>query len=526
MTPAESFPFGSTRGRRGCIATADQFATNAGLMTLWRGGNAVDAAIAANAAIAVTGPHLCGLGGDLFALVHTGRSVVALNASGRAGSGVDAENLRASGHHAMPFRHDAHAVTVPGCVDGWVALHSRFGSLPLDLVLDPAIELAEQGFPASPLLVGACAALDEAGRANLHELASTAVRAGAIVVRPGVGRTLRAIATGGRDAFYGGEFGAGLLVVAGGLIDPADLDQSQADWTEPLSANAFGVELHTIGPNSQGYLTLGGAMLADAVGVPEHPDDAAWAHLLIEAAALAGHDRPTVLHEGADGNALLGSIASRLGELDPMHASGRTAPSGTGDTTYLCTADGSGMAVSLIQSNASGFGSWLVEPSTGINLHNRGLGFTLEPGHPAELGPGRRPPHTLSPALATRNGSLAAVFGTMGGDAQPQILLQVAARLFRHRMSPARAVAAARWVLHGPATGFDTWTGTGPPHVLVENHGASAWVDGLTERGHQCRTAPSWDAGFGHAHAIVVEPDGTLAGAADPRTRVGSAASR
>ena len=133
-----------------------------------------------------------------------------------------------------------------------------------------------------------------------------------------------------------------------------------------------------------------------------------------------------------------------------------------GDTTYVCTAgtgpDGTRMAVSLIQSNASGFGCWLVEPTTGINLHNRGIGFNLVPGHPAEFGPGRRPPHTLSPALATRDGRLAAVFGTMGGDAQPQILLQIATRLFHHGQSPTAAVDAARWILHGPDTGFDTWT--------------------------------------------------------------------
>lgn len=525
-SPADSFPFGSTRGRRGCIATADQFATNAGLLTLWRGGNAVDAAIAANAAIAVTGPHLCGLGGDLFAVVHTGRSVVALNASGRAGSGVDPEVLRADGHQTIPFRHDMHAVTVPGCVDGWLALHGRFGSLPLADLLGPAIELAEQGFPASPLLVGSCTGLDEQGRANLRELASAATRAGATVVRPGVARALRAIASGGRDAFYGGEFGGGLLQLGGGLFTPDDLERSQADWVEPLSAPAFGVELHTIGPNSQGYLTLGGAVLADAVGLPDDPDDARWAHLLVEAAALAGHDRPEVLHEGADGRELMRRIAGRLDELDPERSSGRTAPAGSGDTTYLCTADGSGMAVSLIQSNASGFGSWIVEPSTGINLHNRGLGFNLVAGHPAELGPGRRPPHTLSPALATRDGSLAAVFGTMGGDAQPQILLQVAARLFRHRMSPARAVAAARWVLHGPQTGFDTWTGDEPPHVVLEQHAPERWDSGLARHGHRTVVAPSWDAVFGHAHAIVVEPDGTLTGAADPRSRVGSAAAR
>jgi gamma-glutamyltranspeptidase/glutathione hydrolase len=188
------------------------------------------------------------------------------------------------------------------------------------------------------------------------------------------------------------------------------------------------------------------------------------------------------------------------------------------------------MAVSLIQSNASGFGSWLVEPTTGINLHNRGLGFSLEPGHPAELAAGRRPPHTLAPALATRpDGSCAAVFGTMGGDGQPQILLQVAARLFRHSegrhaQSPAAALDAARWVLRGPVTGFDTWTAPQGADLLLEGHVPSSWAAELARLGHRVATAPAFDSAFGHAQAIVIQPDGMLAGGTDRRARVGSVA--
>lgn len=521
--PTHRFPFGSTRGRRGCVASADQLASQAGLVALRAGGNAVDAAIATNAAIAVTGPHLCGMGGDLFALVHTGRSVVALNASGRAGSGSDAAQLRAEGRTEIPFRHDVRAVTVPGCVDGWITLHERFGSLALPEVLAPAIELAEQGFPASPLLVGSLLTVDEQARHQLWELTEQATRPGARVTRSGVGRALRAIASGGRDAFYAGGFGTGLLEMSDGVMTPADLATIQADWVEPLSVSAFGVELHTIGPNSQGYLTLGGALLADGLDLPDDLDDPQWAHLLIECATAAAHDRPEVLHEHADGRALLDDIARRTGSIDVHRASSRTASAAMGDTTYLCAADSHGMAVSLIQSNASGFGSWLVEPSTGINLHNRGLGFNLIPGHPAELAPGRRPPHTLSPALALRDGSLAGVFGTMGGDAQPQILLQVACRLFRHGHSPARAIDAARWALEGPSSGFDTWSGDRIT-VAVEAHAPEGWAHGLVQRGHAVTTRAAYDSAFGHAHAILVEADGTLAGAADPRARVGSVA--
>jgi gamma-glutamyltranspeptidase/glutathione hydrolase len=180
--------------------------------------------------------------------------------------------------------------------------------------------------------------------------------------------------------------------------------------------------------------------------------------------------------------------------------------------------------VSLIQSNASGFGTNLVVPGTGINLHNRGIGFSLSEGHPAEYRPGRRPPHTLSPALATRDGRLVSVFGTMGGDAQPQILLQVLTRLFHHRQSPAAAVDAGRWMWHGPTSGFDTWTANDGPSLHVEGHAPPGWAAALASRGHRTETGPAWSTDFGHAHAIVVESTGMFAAAADRRTVVGAAA--
>ncbi len=506
------------------MASADQLASRAGSLTFERGGNAVDAAIATNAAIAVTGPHLCGMGGDLFALVHTGDEVVALNASGRAGSGADAAVLRDTGHDTMPFRHDVRSVTMPGCVDGWLALHQRFGSLELDEVLAPAIDLAEHGFPASPLLAGASAHLDGAGRDQLGELAHQATAVGAPVRLPGVARALRSIVARGRSGFYEGEFGEGLLGIAAGYFSSEDLRTAQAEWVAPLTASCFGVELHTIGPNSQGYLTLGGALLADRLDLPGDPDIAHSVHLLVECAKLAGFDRPDVLHEHADGRALLRTIDARHHLLDMERSSDYRTPHGAGDTTYLCTAEAGGLAVSLIQSNASGFGSWLAEPNTGINLHNRGLGFSLVAGHPAEFGPGRRPPHTLSPALATRAGEFVSVLGTMGGDAQPQILLQLAARLFHHGHSPARAINAPRWALSGPVTGFDTWTSGDGPVLDVEGH--APWGAALGERGHRVNDVAAFDSTFGHAHAIVVADDGTLAGAADPRTRVGAVIAR
>jgi gamma-glutamyltranspeptidase / glutathione hydrolase len=518
-------PAGSVRARRAVAASADQLATQAAMSTYTLGGNAVDAAVAANAAMAVVGPHLCGVGGDLFALVRTpDGGLFGLNASGRAGGGADPDALRAAHLTTMPFRHDIRSVTVPGCVDGWLALHRRFGRIDLAVVLAPAIRLAATGFPASPLLVGSLGLVDDAGREQLRELVDQATSPGAPVRRPGLALTLQAIVSGGRGGFYGGAFGEGLLALGGGLFTEDDLATDQAEWVAPLTASVFGIELATIGPNSQGYLALGTARLAEAVGLPTDPEDPQWAHVLIEAATAASHDRPNVLHEQADGAGLLAAIDGRTAMIDLQHSSGRPSAAVPGDTTYLCTADDMGFAVSLIQSNASGLGSWIVEPTTGINLHNRGLGFSLEPGHPAEYGPRRRPPHTLCPAMATSDGELVAVFGTMGGDAQPQILVQLAARLLCHGASPAMAVSAGRWALRGPQTGFDTWTSGLPPTVMIEGHAASQWRTGLLERGHPVDVAPPFDSGFGHAHVITVERPGGFAAAADPRTRFGSAA--
>lgn len=522
-------PFRSTRAPSHLVASADHIATSAGVEMFARGGNAVDAALATNAAIAVTGPHLCGMGGDLFALVYVDGEVHALNASGRSGSGADADALRDDGNTHMPFRLDARSVTVPGCVDGWLALHERFGSLPLDTLFAPAIDLANDGFLASALLVGSLHQTSDQGRSNLHELASQATSPGARVRRPGVAASLAGVAARGRSTFYAGAFGEGLIELGDGVFTTEDLEADQADWQQPLTADAFGVTLHTVAPNSQGYLALGGARLAAQLDLPADPDDDHWAHLLIEAAVAAGRDRPARLHEHADGAGLLGIIDGRLDEIDLDRASRRWSPNQDGDTTYLCTAGrsrgGQEMAVSLIQSNASGFGSHLVEPNTGINLHNRGMAFSLEAGHPAEFGPGKRPPHTLLPMAATRDdASLAAVLGTMGGDAQPQIMLQLAARLFHHRQTPARAIGAGRWALRGPETGFDTWTSERGPFVSIEGHAPDHWPQRLADRGHRTAVAPEWDSGFGHACAIVSGRHGMWVGASDPRSVVGSCA--
>jgi gamma-glutamyltranspeptidase/glutathione hydrolase len=466
----------------GAIATVDPRATGAGHDVLARGGNAVDAAIAANAVLSVTAPHLCGMGGDLFALVHTDASVLALNASGRAPSGADAAVLRRERLTAMPFRHDVRSVTVPGCVDGWVTMHAALGRLPLGDVLAAAIELADDGAAAAPSLVAAVRTLDPRGRSELRELSEQAVAPGAAVRRPGHASALRAIVAEGRDGFYGGAFGTGLLAIAPGWFTADDLAEPTAEWVEPLAREVWSHRVHTLPPNSQGYVTLATAAIAEANGLTDDPLDPSWAHVLIQSALLAAHDRPDVLHDAAVGDALLDRACARWCLLDRAGASAPGGQSMRGDsTTYLCAVDAAGMGVSLIQSNAAGFGSWLVEPNTGINLHNRGVGFSIVAGHPAELRPGRRPPHTLAPTLVTRaDRSLAAIVGTAGGDAQPQIVAQLLARILRSGAPVTDAVAASRWVLRSGPTGFDTWANGGADATVVIEDGApEAWFGGL-----------------------------------------------
>ena len=510
----------------GMVSTVDHLATGVGVDLLRMGGSAADAAVGANAVLAVTSPHMCGPGGDVWALVHDGSDSppVALDAAGFAGSGADPSRLRDQGCDEMPLHGDVASVTVPGAVDGWLALHSRYGRLPLADVLAEAIRIADCGFAASPLLAeraGEVAGVD--GNTDIP----AGLQAGAVVRRPGSARSLRAIAEQGRDGFYGGEFGEGLLALGAGEYSEADLARPIARWVQPVRAEAFGQVLWTVPPTSQGYLTLAGAWIADGLDLGDRDDDR-WAHLLIEAASQAAHDRVRVLHEGADGQALVdpARLSPRRDAIDPDRAGNVVAPAAAGDTTYLCAVDGDGMGVSLINSNANGFGALLVAGGTGIFLHDRGLGFNLVPGHPAEYGPGRRPPHTLSPALVTNpDGSLRQVLGTMGGDSQPQILLQLLARTLGLGQSPGAAIRAPRWVLapDDRDAGFATWVPGQGRRVLVED-AATGWHESLAARGHTTELRDQSPHTYGHAHLIEVTNHGTLAGAADPRAAVGVAA--
>lgn len=527
---------GTVRAPSGLVASADHLASSAGVAALRAGGTAADAAVAAAAVLAVTLQHQCGLGGDLFALVHRpGEPVAALCAAGRAGSGADALTARLEGLERLPPFGDIRAVTVPGCVDGWIELHRRYGRLPLPQVLEAAITYAATGFPATTLLAASAPLILEAKGADDYlgpaMAAGGRLWPGALVRRPGVARALQAIAAEGRAGFYLGAFGEGLVRLGRGLFSREDLAAPQAEWVEPLQVEAWGHTVHVPPPPSQGYLVAAGAAVAAELDLPDDPDDPRWAHLLAEAARVVAADREDVLHEAADGQRLLDPerLAARRALVDPNRRGTSPLPLAPGDTTVLGAIDAERCGVVLIQSNASAWGSRIVEPATGVVLHNRGLGFHLEDGHPALFAPGRRPPHTLAPALVRRaDGSLRGLVGTMGGDVQPQVVLQLLARLLRHDQSPGRALRAGRWIHtrggpRPPMGGFDLWTGEGPTALAIEAHAPEGWDEGLAARGHAVERSPeAVDHRFGHAQVVEVAGE-VLAGAADPRALDGAA---
>ena len=499
-------PVETRYARSAMVACSDHVATGAGVAMLRAGGSAADAALAASAVLAVTWPQHCGPGGDLFALVHVpGEDEPAvLNASGRAGSGADPARLREAGESEMPARGDVRAVTVPGCVDGWVALHELTGGWRSPTCSSPrggSRTMASRRARSSRAPPPSCRPSTSCARPRTARAASCGGRASRAPSR----RSAR----DGRAGFYAGAFGEALLALGDGEFAADDLERPGADWVPALGLPVWGRRFWTVPPNSQGYLTLGSAWIAEGLELFE-PGDARWAHALIEAAAAARSDRDRLLHGDADGRALLAAprLAEQRARVDPARASDPVRLRGDGGTVGIAAVDPDGMGVALMQSNYDSWGSGLF--AEGIALHNRGAAFSLAEGTLPEYGPGRRPPHTLSPLLVCRpDGSLHTVVATMGGQVQPQILLQLLARRLKAGEAPADALAAGRWMLDGDA-------------VAVEAHAPSDWWVGLPARGHRVRRRPSWSDDFGHAHLIAVEDD-HLAAAADPRTGSGSA---
>jgi gamma-glutamyltranspeptidase / glutathione hydrolase len=529
FTPLPPPPVSTVVTRGGVAVAPHHLAAAAALEILAGGGNAADAAVAANAVQGMVDPTTCGPGGDLFALVHRPGDAApdALNASGRGSSGLDAAALRSAGHDRFPLR-SPQAVTAPGCVDGWLALAGRHGTRPLSVLLAPAIHLGEEGFTVSDDLAQGLDRLHPtiAGQASAPELypRGRPPRAGETLHRPRLAETLRAVAAEGRDAVYAGRVGEAVIAATGGALTTADLARPHADWVEPIGIDTFAHRLWTIPPNSQGYLTGAAAWLLEQFALSPDPETPDFHHAVIECyRAVAAEGDRLVADPG-----YLPLPAARLLDperlrplLDTLHPgrAARRPPARPlpGGTAYLTVLDAAGMGVSLIQSNYTGIGSGLSAGGTGVWLHNRGACFSLEPGHPNEAAPAKRPRHTLSPTLWTQDGRLALLLGTRGGYQQPQYLLQMAALLFLAGKDPASAQAHPRWHIEEAAA-------DGGSVLVAESRMPEDLVAGLRRLGHSVAAGPALSPGWGPVSVIAAAADGTRIAAADPRVATAQAA--
>lgn len=449
---------------RNTVATSQPLATQAGMRVLAKGGNAIDAAIAAAAVITMTEPCSNGLGSDLFAILWDGKALHGLNSSGISPQGWTLDWMKSKyGDDLVKNRpiRGWDTVTVPGAVAGWAAMHSRFGRLAFDEVLAPAIEYGERGFAISPSVQSKWVAAEpllrnQPGFAEHFLPKGRVPHVGEHFVLAGAARTLREIARTKGESFYRGEIAAAIAAHSkanGGVMTEADLAAFRPEWVETISKDFAGHTLHEIPPNGQGIAAL------IAAGILKHTpladtkvDSPDWHHWLIEAMKLGFADTYAYV---ADPRSMRvtpaqmlddGYLAERAKLIDPKRAQNFGA--GTppkGGTIYLCTADAEGRMVSLIQSNYMGFGSGVVVPGWGISLQNRGHGFSVDPAHANVIKPRQRPFHTIIPAFLMRNGTPQMAFGVMGGNMQPQGHLQTLARMLIAGQQPQAACCAPRW---------------------------------------------------------------------------------
>jgi gamma-glutamyltranspeptidase/glutathione hydrolase len=471
---------------------------------LLAGGNAVDAALAAAATLPVVEPISNGLGSDAFAIVWDGRTLHGLNASGRSPMGWSPHYFR--GRSSMPTR-GWNSVTVPGAVSAWVALSRRFGRLPFEKLFEPAIEYAAGGFPVSPFVAQSwaaqCAELAvQPGFADAFMPRGRAPAMGEIFRLPAAARTLEKIAATQGDAFYRGELAERIARHAaecGAAMTGQDLAAHACDWCGTLSQDYRDLTVHEIPPNGQGLvclMALGILAHYDVAGLPV--DGADSLHLQIEAVKLAFADAYRHVSDArfmqVEPSSLLDPdyLASRARLIDMNRAQdfGHGTPP-AGGTVYLAAADAGGMMVSYIQSNFSGFGSGVVVPDTGISLQNRGAGFALRPGHPNEVGPGKRPFHTIIPGFVTRAGKPLMTLGLMGGSMQPQGHTQLMVRIADYGQNPQAAVDAPRFrVVQGLEVNVEPGF---PPDTLRE----------LSTRGHRIMALPAGYMDFGCSQLVL-----------------------
>ena len=503
------------------VCTTQPLAAQAGLAMLAEGGNAVDAIIATAITITLVEPVSNGLGSDAFAIVWDGRQLHGLNSSGRSPSAWTPEYFNGTD---VPQR-GWNSVTVPGAVSAWAELHGKFGKLPFERLFERAMRYGRDGFLVSPTIAGQWAAQvselkSQPGFADAFLPGGRAPLPGEKFRFPEHAATLETIAETAGEAFYRGELAYAMekhSTANGGAMRATDLAAHRADWVGTIGHDYRGYTLHEIPPNGQGIAAL------IALGILEHFDIAALpvdsadsVHLQIEAMKLAYADAHAYVADidamSVKPEELLDAdyLAQRSKLIDKAQAQvfGPGSPP-NGGTVYLTAADATGFMVSMIQSNNMGFGSGVVVPGTGISLHNRGANFVATPGHPNQVGPRKRPYHTIIPGFVTKQGAPVATLGVMGGPMQPQGHLQVMVRLADHLQNPQAACDGPRfrWV-----RGLQ---------VTVEDGFPAATLDGLRQRGHDLVSVGDYNA-FGACQAIWRLDDGYL-GVSDPR-RDGQAA--
>ena len=510
--------------RNGLVATSQPLAAQAGLAVLQSGGNAIDAAIAAVATLCVVEPCSTGIGGDAFALIWSAAEgrLVGLNASGPAPAGLTADLVRGRGHTSFPTRGGL-PVTVPGALRGWQLVLERFGTRGLDTLLAQPIAYATDGYPVSPGIAAAwerstelLARLPDSRRVWLP--GGRAPRAGEMFRNPEFAATLGAIADQGPDAFYTGSIAARVAAAVradGGVMTADDLAAYRAEWVEPIAVEyANGATFHEIPPNGQGLAALLALNIARGFDLSSVPYGSAdYTHILIESMKLAFVDAHAYVGDPRRvGVPVAGLLSGRYArERRALIAKDRAlfpepgSPPRDGDTVYLTVADGAGNMVSWIQSLYMGFGSGVTAGDTGVQLQNRGANFSLTPGHPNEVAPGRRPFHTIIPGFITRDGRPWASYGVMGGFMQPQGHLQVGVNLVDFGMNPQAALDAPR---------FNWLQGR---EVALEPGFGAAVRDELARRGHALLPAGA-AVHYGGGQVILRDPDsGVLIGGSEPR---------
>jgi gamma-glutamyltranspeptidase/glutathione hydrolase len=502
----------------GMAATSSPLATLAALDVLKAGGNAVDAAVTASAVLCITEPHMTGIGGDCFALIGLpDGSVKGLNGSGRAAMAADAQWLKKA--RLTEIAPDSvHAVTVPGAVDAWDELLRAHGTIDLSAALRPAINLAETGVPITPRVAYdwpdevTRLAGDEGGRRHFL-IGGRAPRAGETMRYPAMAKTLRRIAEGGRDEFYRGAIAeeiVAVLAARGGLLRGNDFERHSSTWVEPIATRFAGRDILEIPPNGQGLTALIALNILSRFDLTKHaPIGAARYHLETEAMKsawvlrnrhIADPDFAKIPIDDLLGDRIADSMAAKI---DPKRASaGARELKPASDTVYLCVIDKDRLAVSFINSIYWSFGSSIVTPESGIALQNRGAGFVTDPGHPNCIGPGKRPLHTIIPAMAKNEGRIDMSFGVMGGAYQPMGHVAVAVNRYVYGMDPQEAIDHPRLF---PEAG-----------LLRVEAGIPAQIRGeLTAMGHVVVEAGE---PLGGGQAIAVDwGEGTLTGGSDPR---------